>query len=311
VLAGLFVYFALNVRGGLTPENWSNLFDRTRHWAIPGMLAVPMTFIIAAAGIDLSVASILALSGMVLGLTWEKGGVHIYLAALVGIVAATLAGAINGLLSGKAKLAPLVVTLATMAAYRGLAMGITESKPISQIPETFHVLGQGTLAGLPIQLYLWAFIVIAGLLMLHKMWIGPAVLAIGENPRAARYAALPVEAIVLGLYTFSGLVAGLAAAVYVAQYTGANPNMETGLELKVIACVIIGGTRITGGNASLIGTTLGVALVGMLEYDLDLAEFPRKYHPVVIGFLVILAGTLNETLSARAARRQLFHPASN
>ena len=310
LLAALFLYFAFNVRGGLTAGNLGNLFDRTRHWAIPGMLAVPMTFIIATGGIDLSVASILAMAGMVLGLTWEKGEVNIWLAALVGILAATIAGAINGLLSGKGKLAPLVVTLATMAAYRGLAMGMTQSEPITNVPESFHVIGQGTLFGLPVQVYVWAIIVIIGLLMLHKMWIGPAVVAIGENPRAAKFAALPVDPILFGLYAFSGLVAGIAAAIYVGQYTGANPNMETGLELKVIACVIIGGTRITGGNASLVGTTLGVLIIGMLEFDLDLADFPTKYHPVVIGFLVIFAGVLNETLSNRTARRRLFQPAT-
>ena len=128
------------------------------------------------------------------------------------------------------------------------------------------------------------------------------MIALGENPRAARYAALPVDALIFWLYAANGLVAGLAAAVYVAQYTGANPNMEMGLELKVIACVVLGGTRITGGNASIVGTLLGVLIIGMLEYNLDLIEFPKKYQPVVMGGLVIVAAIMNETLARRDER---------
>lgn len=297
LLAALFIWFAISVRGGLTLDNLLNLLNWSRHWAVAGMLAVPMTLIIATGGIDLSVASLVALGGMVLGVLWQKAGWNIWWAAGGGILTTTAAGAVNGWLSGRGKLAPLVVTLAAMAAYRGLAMGITESKPITNIPESFYILGQGQLWGIPFQLWLWAIVTGMGMLLLRRTWVGDSLLALGENPSAARYAALPVDGMLFALYATSGMVAGIAAAVYVAQYTGANPDMELGLELKVIACVILGGTRITGGNASLTGTLFGVLIIGMLQYNLDLVEFPKKYQPVVIGIMVVAAATINEALA--------------
>ena len=302
VLAVLFIWFTCSARGGLTVHNLSNLLNWSRHWAVAGMLSVPMTLIIATGGIDLSVASLVALGGMVLGVLWGKVGWNIWWAAGGGMMVATFGGAVNGWLSGRGKLAPLVVTLATMAVYRGLAMGMTESKPITNIPASFYVVGQGHLWGAPLQLWLWGTVTVLGILVLHRTWIGDSLIALGENPRAARYAALPVDALIFWLYAANGLVAGLAAAVYVAQYTGANPNMEMGLELKVIACVVLGGTRITGGNASIVGTFLGVLIIGMLEYNLDLIEFPKKYQPVVMGGLVIVAAIMNETLARRDER---------
>jgi rhamnose transport system permease protein len=300
VLSGLMAWYALSVRGGLTAANLVNLLDWSRYWAIPGIVAVPMTLIIATRGIDLSVASMLALAGMTLGAAWQSFGMNIWAAAALGIMTAVVAGTSNGCIITRMQLAPLVVTLASMAAYRGLATGITRAQPVTGIPPALDIVGQARFLGVPAQVYVWAAVVLTGGVVLHRTWIGMAILAIGESPRAARFAALPVDGILTGLYTASGLAAGVAAVIYVAQYTGANPNMEMGLELKAIACVVLGGTRITGGNASILGTTLGVLIIGMLEYNLDLIEFPKKYHPVVIGCVVIVSAVLNEAMARRS-----------
>ena len=301
LLLGLLIWFACSVRGGLSAENVGNLLHWSRHWAIIGMLCVPMTLIIATGGVDLSVASMVALGGVVVGLLWKEAGWTIWLAVVGAVLVTTIAGAINGWLSGRGKLAPLVVTLATMAAYRGFAMGITESEPITDVPASLLVLGQDSLLGLPSQLWLWFAVTLVGGVVFRATWVGAHVVAIGENPRAARHAALPVDGVIFWLYTASGFVAGVAALVYIAQYNGANPNMESGLELKVIACVVLGGTRITGGKASVLGSVLGVLVIGLLEYNLDIVEFPKKFQPVVTGLLVIVAAVMNEKLAFRQA----------
>ena len=272
------------------------LLEQSRHWVIVGMLAVPMTLIIATGGIDLSVASMTALTAVLLGVAWSDWESNVWLATGGALLAGLLCGTINGWLSGRARLAPLVVTLATMAAYRGLATGITQARAVSSVPGALEALGQGYWWGLPTQLWLWMAWVAVGLIVLHKTWVGQAVVALGDNPRAARYAALPVDGLLITLYAASGLTAGAAAIVYVGQYAGANADIAPGLELEVIACVILGGTRITGGNASILGSTLGVLALGLLEYNLELIEFPTKYHPVVLGCLVIVAAVVNEGL---------------
>ena len=296
VLIGVCVGFGVSVEGFWDAQN---LADRSRYWVEIGMAAVAMTLIIGTGGIDLSVGSILALSATAAGVAWRDAGVPIWAAAVFGIAVGLLAGSLNGLSVHRLGLPPLVVTLATMAAYRGLAIGLTQADPVRQLPDGFQSLGQGSIGLIPLQLPLLVVLGALGILALRRSWIGPGTLAMGDNPVAARFAGLPVGKLTIGLYAASGLVCGLAGIVYLARYGSVNPEIAgRGFELEVIACVVIGGTRIVGGSASVIGTLLGVLILDLCRFGLELSSdvtgIGSRQQIVIVGVIVVATAVLNE-----------------
>jgi len=304
LLALITAGFGLTVPNFLLPEN---LLEQSRYWVELGMVAVPMTLIIATGGIDLSVGSMLALSGMVLGACWHGAGLDIRLCAALAVATGLLCGLFNGLAITALGIAPLVVTLATMAMYRGLAMGIFGAVGQDLIrpgrgfdfPRPYLWLGQGTIGPVPVQLLAWGLIAAVGIVVLHRTWIGRYTLAMGENPTAARFGAVPVRGMTLGLYGMSGLICGLSAVTFVAREATAKPDAAMGFELAVIACVVIGGTRITGGSASVVGTLLGVLILGMMQYGMEMAGLRQQRTIIVVGLIVIVTAVFNEWMARR------------
>ncbi len=220
-----------------------------RPWGEVGALAVAMTAIILTGGIDLSVGSIIALAGVTLGTVWQSSG-SMPLAVVAALCVGTAAGAINGTLVTLG-IAPLVATLATMAFYAGLAMALAQGERVAGLPEDFTAWGQTSWWGVPTQLWLFATIWLAGWVGVHHTRFGRYLFAIGENPLAARFAAVPVRAVQWWLYTFSGALAALVAIVYSARSGAVVPTAGAGIELQVVACVVLGGTRVTGGRGGL------------------------------------------------------------
>jgi len=264
------------------------------------LLALPMTLVILTAGIDLSVGATMALAAVVLGLGYEAGWplpVCVGAALLTG----TAAGALNGLAVTGLGVHPLIVTLATLAAYRGIAEGISLARPISGFPKGFSFLGQGCLAGVPVPgwVFLAALMATAGLLWATP-W-GPSLYALGHNERACRFAGLPVGRIKGLLYALSGLAAGTAAVLYVARRNTAKADIGMGLELDVITAVVLGGTSIFGGRGTLPGTLLGVLLIH------EVREFVawRWHHDelvlVVVGGLLIASVLVQKALARHRA----------
>jgi len=295
---------------GLTSENFRdpmNFLDRSRHWVEIGIIAIPMTFIIATGGIDLSVGSLLALCGVVSGLAYEILGLPLPVAFGLGVVIGGVCGAINGLLSSRLRVPALVTTLATMAAFRGLAMGLSQADPIRGFPRAFTdwagmgAFGRGDFQ-FPYQTAMLVALVAVGAILFSRSLIGRWSIQIGENPKAARFSTVPVHTTNLLLYTASGLCCGLAAIFYTGRFATAHPDAAKGLELEVIACVVIGGTRITGGNGSVVGTFLGVLLLGTLGFGMEMQGVVQKYQMILIGVLVVTIATFNEYI-ARAPRQ--------
>ncbi|MBI2422492.1 MAG: ABC transporter permease [Candidatus Hydrogenedentes bacterium] len=312
VLAVVFTLFAL-----LTPNflDAFSLLERTRYWIVPGLLAIPMTFIIATAGIDLSVGAIVALCAVVGGLLHTDFGWPMPLAAAAAMATGTLAGAFNGSVSSFLRIPPLVVTLATMTLYRGMALRLSEARSFSSFPDTFLWISQGDLfsfgAGrlgplfFPVPLATLIVVGAVGAVLLRKSWIGRYTEHIGANPTAAVFAAIPVPWITCGLYTACGAVCGLTALFHTALYASAKADAATGMELEAIAAVVVGGTRISGGHASVSGSLLGLCLIGMLRYGLELAGAPSEWIIIIVGVLLIATVVLNEALARRAATRSL------
>ena len=302
----LLIIIVLSAYGAATIDGFANgysVMDRSRHLVEIGIIAVPMTLIIATGGIDLSVGSMVAMSAMVGGAAWQLGGANIWVATALMVLTGLIGGLLNGAMAVYLRLAPLVVTLATMAAYRGIAMIVTEAKPIQNLPDNFGYLGSGEIAGtiIPVQWLVLLVAVVTGMVLLHRSWVGEHTLAIGENPKAAVFAAIPVRPITIFIYGLSGFWCGVVAAIYLARTGHGLPDMKGGMELEVIAAVVVGGTRITGGQASVLGTLLGVLLLGVLQYGMDMREpaVPQSAQMVVTGVVVIFAAVLNEVMARR------------
>ena len=301
LLAVVFAFFGQTAEGFLDSYN---LLDRSRHWIEIGLLAVPMTFIIATGGIDLSVGSLMALAGIVMGMCHQRFGWP-FPAALAACVATGVAGGmLNGVAISRLRIPALVATLGTLALYRGLAMGISQAQPFGGMPMGFTDWGSITTFGFgdwqaPWTLPILIGFVLAGELLLRKSPAGRWSVQMGENLKAARFSAVPVQGMLFGLYTAMGATCALAAMVYTARYATARPGAAEGIELEAIAAVIIGGTRITGGNGSVLGTCRGVVLLGVLRYGMEISGTPQRYQIILIGVLVIATAILNEWIARR------------
>lgn len=293
------------------------VLDMWRPWGEIGALAAVMTAVILAGGIDLSVGSIVALCSVTLGLVWRQGW-PMELACLAALGVGLLAGTINASLVSVG-IAPLVATLGTMATYAGLAMALTRGQRVAGLPESLTHWGQGHLAGLPTQLWLFLLACLLLAIAVHATRWGRYLFAIGENPTAATFAAVPVRGVESSLYVLSGLMAALVAIVYTARGGAAVPTAGVGLELQTIACVVVGGTRVTGGRGGVGRTLLGVATLSLLDIGLQFGsrkiqlpwsdvpwQFNTNARLLLVGMLVIALAIWNERASARADRQPLL-----
>ncbi|MDE2777929.1 MAG: ABC transporter permease [Chloroflexota bacterium] len=276
-----------------------NLLQQGRFMAEVGLIAIPMTYIIITGGIDLSVGSILGLTAIVLGWTWQELGFPLELAIITGIISGTVAGFVNGLFIVRVGVPPLIMTLATLALYRGLAEGISEARSARGYPEWFFQLGQGELLGIPTQLWLLIIAVIIFAILLARTRLGRALYAIGNNETGARFSGLTVNRHLLFIYTFSGFMSAVAGYIFVSRVSTTRSDMGTGIELDVIAAVVLGGTSIFGGTGSIPGTIIGVVLIQLLKNGLVLTGVTSDATIVVIGSVLIFAILVNNFIQRK------------
>jgi rhamnose transport system permease protein len=291
------------------------VLDMWRSWGEIGALAAVMTAIVLTGGIDLSVGSIIALCSVSLGQLWQHGCPLPWAAALT-LAVGFAAGAINGALV-IVGIAPLVATLATMAFYAGLAMAVSRGQRLAGLPESFTTWGQGSWLGAPNQLFLFLGVWFVAWVVVHHTRFGRYLYAIGENRLAAEFAAVPVRQVEWTLYAASGTVAALVALVYTARGGAVVPNAGAGIELQTIACVVLGGTRVTGGLGGLGRTLLGVAIMSLLDIGLQFVsrkiyvpwsdvpwQFSANARLLLVGMLVIGVAIWNERA---ASSRHALH----
>ena len=276
-----------------------NLLNQGRLMAEVGLVALPMTFIIITGGIDLSVGSIMGLCAIVLGVAWQNLGLPLELAIVVTLAVGALAGAVNGWFITRIGVPPLIMTLATLALYRGLAEGISQARSVRGYPEWFFQLGQGEFLGVPTQLWILVVAILVAAVVLARTTFGRGLYAIGHNEVAARFSGIPVDRYKLAIYTLSGLMAGLAGYIFVSRVSTTRSDMGTGLELDVIAAVVLGGTSIFGGTGTILGTVLGVILIQLLKNGLALTGVKGDATIVVIGSVLILSILITNWLRGR------------
>jgi len=296
----LLLIGTLLLAGRLSPDflsSRSQLELSTHVWEL-ALLAIPMTLIVLTAGIDLSVGSTMALCAVVFGISIHAGLPPIA-AALLSLLVGAGAGALNGIFVAKLKVHPLIVTLATLAAYRGIAEGISLGRPFSGFSDSFTFLGQGSILGLPVPGIVFLIVLAVAAIMIGGTPLGLSLSAIGFNEKAARYSGLAVTRIKLLLYTSSGLAAGMAALLFVARRNTAKADIGTGMELDVITAVVLGGTSIFGGRGRLFGTVLGVLLIHEVREFVSWQWNRDELNLIVVGALLILSVLADSLLSPK------------
>lgn len=300
-MLAVILLIALIVLGGLNSRflTLDNLLNQGRLTTEVGLIALPMTFIIITGGIDLSVGSIVGLCAILLGYSWKVFGLPLPLAIGFSLLVGAAAGFLNGIVITRVKVPPLIMTIATLALYRGLAEGISQARSVRGYPEWFYFIGQENLFGVPAQLWLLLIAIVASAIVLDRTTFGRTLYAIGNNETAARFSGLPVDRVKLVIYTLSGLMAGLSACVLVSRVTTTRSDMGIGYELDVIAAVVLGGTSIFGGVGTIWGTVVGLAMIQLLKNGLALTGVKGDATIVVIGAVLILSTLVASSLQRR------------
>ncbi len=284
----------------LTPHFLSvaNLLNVLEQSAINAIVAVGMTFVIISGGIDLSVGSVLALSGVVLASALHAG-VALPAALILALAVGAAAGLANGLLVTRGRLPPFIATLGMMSVARGLALMWAEGRPISGFDETFRVLATGRVLSIPAPVLITiAAYLVAHVLLAHSIF-GRSVYAIGGNEEAARLSGVRVGLHKTAAYVVAGLTSALAAVVLTARLNSAQPTAGIMYELDAIAATVIGGTSLMGGEGTLVGALIGALIMGVLRNGLNLLNVSSFVQQLVIGVVIIGAVVVDTSLKRR------------
>ena len=292
-LIALILVYALFT--ALSPETFArglNLVTMLRQTVVVGIAAVGMTAIIVHGGIDLSVGSTVALTTVLVARSL-RSGMDPWQAALAGLCVASLCGFVNGALTAKLKITPFIVTLGTMSVLRGAAKGLADEQKIDADPrgldELMAIVPGGTLVLPPVGVWIALVIGVLGALGLGYTRFGRHVVAIGSNELTARLCGVPVDRVKILVYTLAGTVAGLAGVLEYSTLTVGDPTDSVGLELEVIAAVVIGGGSLSGGQGSVAGTLIGALLLTVIKAGCTHVGLPNWVQEILTGVIIVVA----------------------
>ena len=268
----------------------SNLLNLLRQVSINGLIAFGMTFVILTGGIDLSVGSILALSSAFTAILITSG-LDPIVALIVGVLGGFLLGVFNGVLVTFGSMAPFIATLATMTIFRGLTLVITDGNPITDLGDSylFQLFGKGYFFGIPVPAVTMIIVFIVLAIILQKTTFGRHTYAIGGNEVASKISGIKVNKVKILIYGISGLMSALAGAILTSRLNSAQPTAGTSYELDAIAAVVLGGTSLTGSKGRIVGTLIGVLIIGVLNNGLNLLGVSSFYQQVVKGIVILIA----------------------
>ena len=276
----------------------SNLLNVAEQTSINAIVAVGMTFVILSAGIDLSVGSIVALTGVILGVALRDAQ-PLALALTLTLAGGVVCGAVNGLLVSHGGLPPFIVTLGTMSIARGAALLVTEGRPISGFAASFRVLATGRVGFVPAPVIITAAVYVLAHLVLTRTTFGRYVYAIGGNEEATRLSGVAVRFHKAMIYAVSGLMSAVAAVILTARLNSAQPIAGMMYELDAIAATVIGGTSLMGGEGTLAGTLVGALIMGVLRNGLNLLGVSSFLQQIVIGGVIVVAVLLDTVLKRK------------
>src|SRR6516165_2983118 len=286
VLAGvalLFMVFSILTSSFYQP---ANLLDILLQSSINAMIAVGMTLVVMARGIDLSVGSVVGLTSMITASLLPQ---NFLLGVVAGIVLGVVCGLINGILIAKLKLPDFIVTLGMLSIYRGAALIFTDGKPIYGIDATFRAIFAGDVGGIPTPVILALAIALLAFLVVRYTALGEQIIAVGGNEEAARLAGINIDRVKICVYAISGLLASLAGFVLIGRIGAAEPIGGTGFELQAIGAAVIGGASLFGGEGNPLGALVGALTLGAMQNGLTLLNVPSFWQLVATGVVVIVA----------------------
>jgi ribose transport system permease protein len=298
IIALLLMCIALSLLSNqfLTTDNAWNVM---RQISVNVIVSVGMTLVILTGGIDLSVGSVLALSGAVTASMLKFGaefqdanlyiGYTLFGAIMGGILIGSAMGWFNGFAITRFKVPPFVATLAMLTIARGLTMLWTKGFPITGLGDSMSFIGTGWLLGIPMPVWISAFIVIIAIILTQRTRLGRYIYAIGGNEKAAQLSGINIKKIKLIVYTLAGTLAALGALIVTSRLDSAQPNAGGSYELDSIAAVVIGGTSLSGGKGTILGTVQGALIIGVLNNGLVLLNVSPFWQQVVKGFVILLA----------------------
>jgi len=300
-LLSLIAYFSI-----LIPEfrTWDNAALILLQVSVIGIIAVGMTFAIITAGIDLSVGSLLALAGILSGQFAQKDPTlgNMILAFSIPIIVGLIGGALNGAIIAGAGVNPLIVTLGTLTAYRGLVVWYRVN-PIYDLQPYYRVVGQGTFLGLPVPVLILALVATTAWIVLSFTRFGRYVYAVGGNREAARAAGINVALVIFCVYVISGLCVGVAALIFTSRLMAAQAISGQGFELQAIAAAVVGGASLFGGRGKISNTIVGALIMGVLFNGFVMLDVSQPIQQMAVGVIIIVSVWLDGFLRQRRRKR--------
>lgn len=266
----------------------SNLIDLARSVSFLLIVSVGITYILLGASLDMSIGSVMGLGGAVCGLCLVSNR-PIWLAIVMGLLAAASVGIINAVLILNFQIPALIATLGTMYMARGIVNVMTKGEPYYPLPEGFKVLGQGTVAGIPYSVFIAVIVVIVGHFVIKKTPYGRSLMAVGGNREASRVSGIDVKKVLFSSHVLVSLLAGFVGIIMAARLSSAQPNAGEGWEMTAVAAVIIGGTSMYGGYGSVLGTILGCALMETISNAMVLLHVSVYWQKITVGIIMVAA----------------------
>lgn len=277
----------------LSPKNIMNILRQT---SVNAVIAAGMTFVILTGGIDLSVGSILGISGAVCA-SLLVSGKNVVIAVLAALVVGAVVGFLNGFIISKGKLQPFIATLATMTVLKGLTLVYTNGNPITlgsnELAMSFGKIGGGTILGIPTPAMIMILVFMVCYYILHNTKMGRYTYALGSNEEATKLSGLNTDKIKIWVYTISGILASIAGIIITSRLYSAQPTAGSGYELDAIAAVVLGGTSLNGGKGKITGTIIGALIIGVLSNALNILDVSSYYQTMVKGAVILLAVLLD------------------
>lgn len=285
----LCLFLSLNPATSSSFFTRQNIFNILRQISTNLFLACGMTMVIILGGIDLSVGSIIALSGCISAGCVVRYNLPLILALIIGVLVGTIVGMFNGLVISKTTIPAFIVTLATMNIAKGLAYVYTGGSPVRVVTKEWQFIGAGYIGIFPTPVIILFIVLIITAFIMNKTKMGRHIYAVGGNPQAAEFSGIKVSRVKFFVHTFSGLMAGLAGIVLASRMYSGQPTAGDGAEMDAIAAVVVGGTSMAGGSGKIGGTIIGGLIIGVLNNGLNLLNVNSFWQYVVKGVVILLA----------------------
>ena len=271
----------------------ANFINILRQVAILGVVSMGMTLVILTGGIDLSVGPMMAVSAGIMGIAATEWGISPIPAVILGLIAGAILGSINGLVITKGRIQPFIATLGMMVAARGIVLLLTGGHAVRDIPESMLVIGSRFLGRIPQSAFVLAGVAIIAWILLNKVTLGRNVMAIGGNEEASKTSGIRVGRTKIIVYAICGFFCAIAGFLYMGRVNSVPPLMGSGMELQAITAVALGGTSLSGGNGSIVGTVIGVFTIGVLNNGLNLMNVSSAWQQVILGTMIIIVVILD------------------